>query len=84
MTDPQVFYNREDLSVAPEETYAGEKWPMKPYYMLMKLPGSNTLEYLLMTPFTPQNRDNMISSMAARSTSRDTVRSCSTNFPRIN
>jgi len=33
----------------------------------MKLPGSTQLEYLLMTPFTPQNRDNMISWMAARS-----------------
>jgi uncharacterized protein len=67
MTDPQVFYNREDLWVAPEETYAGESLPMEPYYILMKLPGSNKLEYLLMTPFTPQNRDNMISWMAARS-----------------
>jgi uncharacterized membrane protein (UPF0182 family) len=66
MTDPQVFYNREDLWVAPNETYAGEKGPMDPYYILMKLPGSDTLEYLLMTPFTPQNRNNMISWMAAR------------------
>jgi uncharacterized membrane protein (UPF0182 family) len=39
---------------------------MDPYYILMKLPGSDTLEYLLMTPFTPQNRNNMISWMAAR------------------
>ena len=39
---------------------------MEPYYILMKLPGSDQLEYLLMTPFTPQNRDNMISWMAAR------------------
>jgi uncharacterized membrane protein (UPF0182 family) len=67
MTDPQVFYNREDLWVAPKETYAGQTGPMEPYYILMKLPGSDTLEYLLMTPFTPQNRDNMISWMAARS-----------------
>jgi hypothetical protein len=67
MTDPQVFYNREDLWVAPNETYAGQRAPMEPYYMLMKLPGSNTLEYLLMTPFTPQGRNNMISWMAARS-----------------
>jgi uncharacterized membrane protein (UPF0182 family) len=67
MTDPQVFYNREDLWVAPNETYAGQTAPMEPYYMLMKLPGSNTLEYLLMTPFTPQGRNNMISWMAARS-----------------
>jgi uncharacterized membrane protein (UPF0182 family) len=67
MTDPQVFYNREDLWVAPLETYGGRTGPMEPYYILMKLPGSDTLEYLLMTPFTPQNRDNMISWMAARS-----------------
>ncbi len=66
MTDPQVFYNREDLWVAPNETYAGAKGPMEPYYILMKLPGSDKLEYLLMTPFTPQNRNNMISWMAAR------------------
>ena len=67
MTDPQVFYNREDLWTAPMEKYAGEAQPMKPYYILAKLPGSDQLEYLLMTPFTPQNRDNMISWMAARS-----------------
>ena len=34
--------------------------------MRMKLPGSDQLEYLLMTPFTPQKRNNMISWMAAR------------------
>jgi uncharacterized membrane protein (UPF0182 family) len=66
MTDPQVFYNREDLWVAPKETYAGRVQTMEPYYILMKLPGSGQLEYLLMTPFTPQNRDNMISWMAAK------------------
>jgi hypothetical protein len=67
MRDPQVFYNREDLWASPMEKYSGEVQPMKPYYILMKLPGSDQLEYLLMTPFTPQNRDNMISWMAARS-----------------
>ena len=66
MTDPQVFYNREDLWVSPKETYGGKSLAMEPYYILMKLPGSDQLEYLLMTPFTPQNRDNMISWMAAR------------------
>jgi len=67
MTDPQVFYNREDLWVPPQETYDGKTGPMEPYYILMKLPGSEQLEYLLMSPFTPQNRDNMISWLAARS-----------------
>ena len=66
MTVPQVFYNREDLWVLPQENYAGKVAPMQPYYILMKLPGSDQLEYLLMTPFTPQKRDNMISWMAAR------------------
>jgi uncharacterized membrane protein (UPF0182 family) len=66
MTVPQVYYNREDLWVLPEENYAGKVAPIKPYYILMKLPGSDQLEYLLMTPFTPQKRDNMISWIAAR------------------
>ncbi len=66
MTDPQVFYNREDLWVPPQEKYDGTVNPMDPYYMLMKLPGSGQLEYLIMTPFTPQKRDNMIAWLAAR------------------
>jgi hypothetical protein len=66
MTVPQVFYNREDLWVLAQEKYSGNVLPMQPYYILMKLPGSDRLEYLLMTPFTPQKRDNMISWMAAR------------------
>jgi uncharacterized membrane protein (UPF0182 family) len=66
MTDPQVYYNREDLWVLPQEQYAGKVAPMEPYYILMKLPGSEQLEYLLMTPFTPQKRNNMISWLAAR------------------
>jgi len=67
MTDPQVFYNREDQWVPPQEKYDGKMSPMEPYYILMKLPGSDQLEYMLMSPFTPQNRDNMISWLAARS-----------------
>lgn len=66
MTDPQVFYNREDLWDSPKEQFAGNEVSMDPYYILMKLPNSNRLEYLLMTPFTPQNRDNMIAWVAAR------------------
>ena len=66
MTDPQVFYNREDLWVPPQEKYNGKVGPMEPYYILMKLPGSDQLEYLIISPFTPQNRDNMIAWLAAR------------------
>ncbi len=66
MTDPQVFYNREDLWVPPQEKYEGKMGPMEPYYILMKLPGSDQLEYLVISPFTPQKRDNMIAWLAAR------------------
>jgi len=65
MTDPQVFYNREDLWSFAQEKYAGNPIRVIPYYLLMRLPGQKELMYLLMTPFTPQNRDNMIAWMAA-------------------
>jgi uncharacterized membrane protein (UPF0182 family) len=66
MTDPQVFYNKEDFWTFPQEKYAGNAVAMIPYYILMRLPGEKELMYLLMIPFTPQNRDNMIAWMAAK------------------
>jgi uncharacterized membrane protein (UPF0182 family) len=66
MTDPQVFYNREDLWAFSQEKYAGAATKMVPYYILMRLPDTHELQYLLMTPFTPQNRDNMIAWMCAK------------------
>ncbi len=66
MTDPAVFYNREDLWNFPRETYADETTPMQPYYVIMRLPGETNAEYMLMLPMVPQGRDNMISWLAAR------------------
>ena len=66
MTVPQVFYNAEDLWTAPREKYGGEVIQMQPYYVLMKLPEEDRLQFLLMTPLTPANRANMIAWMAAR------------------
>jgi uncharacterized protein len=67
MRIPQVFYNNEDLWTLAREKYGGKLAPMKPYYILMRLPGEERLEFLLMSPLTPENRDNMIAWMAARS-----------------
>ncbi len=69
MTLPQVFYNREDQWAVPREKYGGQQIGMQPYYVLMRLPGEARLQFLLMTPLTPRNRDNMIAWMAARSDS---------------
>ena len=67
MTDPQVFYNREDVWAIPEEsTGPGSTQTLAPYYVLMRLPNQPKAEYLLILPFTPNNRPNMISWLAAR------------------
>jgi uncharacterized protein len=66
MTDPQVFYNREDLWGFPKENYNGENVQMQPYYVIMRLPGEAHEEYMLMLPMVPAGRDNMISWLAAR------------------
>ena len=70
MTDPTVFYNREDQWGFPRENYADETVPMQPYYVIMRLPGETHDEYILMLPMVPESRgtvrDNMISWLAAR------------------
>jgi hypothetical protein len=66
MTVPQVFYNDEDLWAVPWERHGGEQLLMEPYYVLMRLPQEEQLQFLLMMPLTPSRRDNMIAWMAAR------------------
>jgi uncharacterized membrane protein (UPF0182 family) len=66
MTDPTVFYNREDMWAFPRENYEDTTGPMQPYYVIMRLPGEKNAEYILMLPMVPQGRDNMISWLAAR------------------
>ena len=67
MKDPQVFYNREDLWEVATEAFADERVLMAPYYVIMRLPGEPQEEFLLMLPFTPAAKDNMIAWLAARS-----------------
>ena len=67
MSDPQVFYNREDLWRFPMEVYEGDTQQIEPYYLIMRLPEESQEEFILILPFTPVNKDNMIAWMAARS-----------------
>jgi len=67
MEDPQVFYNQEDLWHFPKEIYAGSEVAVVPYYIIMRLPQEKKEEFLLMLPFTPNNKDNMIAWLAGRS-----------------
>ncbi len=66
MKDSGVFYNREDVWEIPEELYEGSKIGMQPYYLITKLPGFQREEFILLLPFTPREKKNMIAWMAAR------------------
>lgn len=67
MTDPQVFYNREDQWRIPQEIYGTELQPLEPYYLIMKLPTATNEEFILLHPFTPKARNNLIAWLAGRS-----------------
>jgi len=68
MTDPTVFYNKEDAWQLPKEIYGtGEQVQVEPYYNILKLPGEEEEEFVLMISFTPIRKDNMVAWLAARS-----------------
>lgn len=66
MTDPRIFYNREDVWVFANEIYNEREQPVVPYYVMMQLPNSSTPELILMLPYTPIRRNNLIAWLAAR------------------
>ena len=67
MNDPQVFYNKEDLWAIPRRSIEGRDREIEPYYTIMRLPGEQREEFILLTLFNPSRRDNMIAWLAARS-----------------
>ena len=72
MTDPEVFFNREDQWTVATQTGPGNggeqsAQEMQPNFVLMTLPGESNLEFVEILPFTPNNRNNMIGWIAARS-----------------
>ncbi|MDD2334977.1 MAG: UPF0182 family protein [Geobacteraceae bacterium] len=78
MTDPKVFYNKENLWEIPS---LGEN-PMEPYYTIMKLPGEKKEEYILLLPFTPAKRDNLAAWLTARCDDPNYGKLLAYTFPR--
>ena len=78
MTDPQVFYNKENLWEVP----AFGEMLMEPYYTIMKLPGEKKEEYILLLPYTPAKRDNLAAWLAARCDEPDYGKLIIYTFPR--
>lgn len=69
MTNLELFYNREDYWQIPTEKYGNEDVTMEPYYVTMKLEDAPREEFILMLPFTPNTKQNMIAWMAVRNDS---------------
>jgi uncharacterized protein len=67
MTNPSVFYNKEDLWDVPTLDGQPQSRPMQPYYTMMRLPDEQAPEFIQMLPFTPARKDNLASWMVARS-----------------
>jgi uncharacterized membrane protein (UPF0182 family) len=67
MTNPAVFYNKEDLWEVPNTGSDAQTEIMQPYYAMMRLPGEAAPEFIQMLPFTPARKDNLASWMVARS-----------------
>ncbi|HEY6304174.1 MAG TPA: UPF0182 family protein [Terriglobales bacterium] len=87
MTDPEAFYNREDLWTVATEVGMGEgggqvTQAMQPNFVLMKLPGETGVEFAEILPFTPSNRNNLIGWIAGRSDGAQYGTSVVYNFPK--
>jgi hypothetical protein len=87
MTDPAVFYNREDLWTVASEVGMSESGEqktqgMEPNFVLMKLPGENAVEFVEILPFTPANRNNLIGWIAGRSDGAQYGTSVVYDFPK--
>ena len=87
MTDPEVFYNREDLWTVASEVGTNEQGEqatqtMEPNFVLMKLPGETGIEFVEILPFTPANRNNLIGWIAGRSDGEHYGTSVVYDFPK--
>lgn len=87
MTDPEMFYNREDLWTPATEAAVDERGerttqPIEPNFVLMKLPGESGVEFVDILPFTPANRNNLIGWIAGRSDAPHYGAAVVYNFPK--
>jgi uncharacterized membrane protein (UPF0182 family) len=83
----KVFFQREDVwslasQIGIDEQNKKQAQPIDPYYVLMQLPGEEApAEFVLILPFTPSNRNNIIGWMAGRSDGENYGKLLVYNFP---
>jgi len=82
-----VFFQREDVwsvanRISMDEQNSKQMEPIDPYFVLMQLPDEKvTNEFVLILPFTPANRNNMIGWLAGRSDGDNYGKLIAYNFP---
>ena len=84
MQDSQIFYNNEDLWNIPQEKFgqSAELQKVEPYYLVMNLPGNDDTEFVLLSPYTPNQRKNLIGWLAGRSDGDHYGKLIAYNFPK--
>jgi uncharacterized membrane protein (UPF0182 family) len=83
MTDPTVFYNKEDKWTIPRELYSGEEINMVPYYAIVNFQDRGTAnEFVLILPFTPINKNNMVAWLGAKCDPQDYGKIVEYAFPK--
>ena len=82
ISNPTVFYNGEDLWSFPKEVFQSREQLMQPYYVIMSLPEEDGEEFVLIWPFTPLDKSNMVAWMAARSDGEQYGKLLLYEFPR--
>ncbi|MCL4465055.1 MAG: UPF0182 family protein [Chloroflexi bacterium] len=81
VTDPGVFYSKGNQWEIPSNVSISEGAPMSPYYMIMRLPGEASEELVLILPYVPNDRSNMIAWLGARSDLPNYGKAVSFEFP---
>jgi uncharacterized membrane protein (UPF0182 family) len=66
VTDVRTFYNGDDVWAAPQEVYGTTNTEVRPYHITLQLPGERQSEFVLLLPFTPLKRTNLVGWLAAR------------------
>jgi uncharacterized membrane protein (UPF0182 family) len=66
VTNVRTFYNGDDVWSIPTEIYGSKTIPVKPYQAELQLPGQSRPEFVLLVPFSPLGRDNLVGWLAAR------------------
>jgi uncharacterized membrane protein (UPF0182 family) len=66
VTDVRTFYNGDDVWAVPTEIYGESTVPVSPYHLTLQLPGKERSEFVLLLPFTPLKRSNLVGWLAAR------------------